>query len=32
VERDGGFPVFRDDDIQPPIFDVVDEFVCFVSS
>lgn len=31
VEKDGGFGVFRDDDIQPPVFDVVDEYVCFVS-
>ena len=31
VEKSGGFGVFRDDDVQPPIFDVVDEFVCFVS-
>jgi hypothetical protein len=30
VEKDGGFGVFRDDDVQPPLFDVVDEFVCFV--
>ena len=32
VEKSGGFGVFRDDDIQPPLFDVVDEFICFVSA
>lgn len=31
VERDGGFGLRRDGDIQPPLFDVADDFRVFAS-
>ena len=31
IERDGGFGLRRDDDVQPAIFDVADDFRVFAS-
>jgi hypothetical protein len=31
IERDGGFGLRKDDDVQPPIFDVADDFRVFAS-
>jgi hypothetical protein len=31
IERDGGFGLRRDDDVQPPIFDIADDFRVFAS-